>query len=118
VKPRNPRTGGTVHGGATTEGGRSNSTTLPRIGSPRARRALRLLAAREWVPSDELRRRAGALTISDLVHRLRVAGWEIVTRRVDAQDRDGHWCRPGEYRLTPEARRLAVRALSGRGGAR
>lgn len=118
MKPRKPGAAGTAHGGGGENGGRFNSTTLPRIGSPRARRALRLLAEREWVASDELRRRAGALTISDLVHRMRVAGWEILTRRVDAQDRDGRWCRPGEYRLTPDARRLAVRALSGRGGAR
>lgn len=92
----------------------SKESTAPRF-SPREARALQALAASTgWVGRETMDRIAGASNSPDIIMRLRrKLGQDAIDRRhVDATDRDGRPCRPGQYRLTDQGRqRLAqVRA--------
>lgn len=81
--------------------------------SPRESRVAHALAGTfNWISREQLDRTAGASNSPDVVFRLRVKLGKAVieTRLVDAVDRDGKPCRPGQYRLA-EQHRAAVAAL-------
>lgn len=80
--------------------GRHRTTSEPF--SPRERRALAAMAV-GWVAREALDRAIGASNSPDVVFRLRkLLGYDAIEmRKVDAIDRDGHPCRPGQYRIAP-----------------
>lgn len=78
-----------------------NTTPKPRRFTLRQERALNVLAL-GWITREALDRAAGCSNGPDLVRQLRqkLGSDAIETRQVDAIDRDGQLCKPGQYRLT------------------
>ena len=79
--------------------------------SPREARALTALAhAQDWIAREEIDRIAGASNGPAVIAAIRekLGADAVEMRRVDATDRDGRPCRPGQYRLSEQGRaRLA-----------
>ena len=83
--------------------------------SPREFRVAHALAgAYHWISREQLDRTAGSSNSPDLIFRLRSKLGESVieTRHVDAIDRDGRACRPGQYRLAEQHRAVVVALLA------
>ncbi len=83
----------------------ARNSPLP-LSAKQARVLAALATASEWIDREALDRIAGASNSPDVVMRLRgKLGQDCIeTRQVDATDRDGKPCRPGQYRLTPAGR--------------
>ncbi len=75
--------------------------------TPRQARAVNaLVLAKDWIGREAIDRIAGASNGPEVIRQLRLRlGYDsIEMQRVEAIDRDGHPCKPGRYRLTPEGR--------------
>lgn len=83
----------------------TTSTPKPGKFTPRQQRALDALAL-GWIAREAFDRATGCSNGPDLVRQLRqkLGDDAIETRHVDAIDRDGHPCKPGQYRLTETGR--------------
>lgn len=75
--------------------------------NPRLLRAIRTLL-RGPVMRERLDRIAGASNGPELVRVLRRKGLQIPCKRLPVKDRDGRDCRPGQYQLTDNDRRLIL----------
>lgn len=84
--------------------------------NPRELRAIKALM-RGPVMRERLDRIAGASNVPELVRVLRKKGLQIRCRRVTVTDRDGRKCRPGQYRLTDNDRRLILAWQARKGAA-
>ena len=80
--------------------------------SPRQSRVLDALTTTSgWIAREALDRIAGASNSPDVVLRLRrkLGDDAIDMQQVDAIDRDGKRCKPGQYRLTEQGRQRLAR---------
>jgi hypothetical protein len=80
----------------------------PNIKTPRQRRALTALVHFDGVSTKDMRDIVGCLNPAEVMAQLKRNGWKWVCELVEVVDRDGHVCRPGIYKLTPEHRKLAA----------
>jgi hypothetical protein len=80
----------------------------PVIKTPRQRRALAALAASDGQSVKQLQNIVGQNNIPQLMASLRCAGWKWTCEIIEVIDRDGHVCRPGIYKLSPEHRKLVT----------
>lgn len=71
-------------------------------------RYLRVLAALIWrlLMREEVDRVAGCSNGPQLVKEIRKAGLAVPCKRLNFRDRDGRRCRPGQYCLTDNDRKL------------
>jgi hypothetical protein len=81
--------------------------------SSRQRRALVALATNDGQSVRQLRDVVGMNNVPALMARLRRKGWRWTCELIEVTDRDGRTCRPGNYRLDPEHRKLAAEMLGG-----
>jgi len=75
--------------------------------NPRLLRAIQAFL-RGRVMRERLDKIAGASNGPELVRVLRRKGLQIPCKRLPVKDRDGRACRPGQYRLTDNDRRLIL----------
>lgn len=93
----------------------ANSTGFKAF-TPRQTRVLQaLLGTDGWIPRESIDRIAGASNGPQIILELRrkVTGVEgIEMTHIEARDRDGRTCKPGQYRLTGLGRERALQVQS------
>ena len=88
----------------------SDKPAKPLKFTPRELRVIDTMQRKEWTPREEIDRVAGASNGPAVIAgiRAKLGADAVEMRRVDATDRDGNPCKPGQYRLTEQGRaRLA-----------
>lgn len=81
--------------------------------SNRQRRLLRVLMRGRWVSRERVDAVTGASNGPGEVYKLRQKGLKIRMERVRRRDRDGQWCMPGRYMLSPSSMPMARKMLGG-----
>ncbi|HUD00810.1 MAG TPA: hypothetical protein VMR37_00620 [Rhabdochlamydiaceae bacterium] len=84
---------------------------------PRERRFLKVLLEKDKVFVRDLRTIVGALNPAQVAFTLRQKGWNIQTKFISMQDRDGCICHPGFYWLNDEEKERVKRLLEEPSGA-